>query len=137
MKRTMTAAALALLLLTGCSGGDQGGEPAATPTTPPTPSVSATPVPITGDLGADLAAKGSLVGPDVLSSYDAYMTPYICESPLGEGEGVRFKDQVARFADGQTSIGEGPDALRLIVAYHCPDRAGNLEAELLALAGTP
>lgn len=136
MKRTMTAAALTLLLLTGCSGGDQGSEPTATPTTPPTPSVSATPVPTTGDLGADLADKGSTVGAEDLGSYDAYMSAYICESPLGEGEGVRFKDQVARFADGQTSIGEGPDALRLIVAYHCPDRAGNLEAELQALSDT-
>ncbi|WP_159803295.1 hypothetical protein [Arthrobacter zhaoguopingii] len=82
------------------------------------------PVPISGVYEEDLAAVG--VVPDDITSYAAFMRGNVCEGDTSDSLGS-FRRNVRVMHDGEPSMGSGAEALRLTVAYFCPERAGALE----------
>jgi hypothetical protein len=133
-------ALLSAALLTGCAGSPSAA-PAATVThtvtaTPtPTPSKTAakatpTPVPVktSGNYGTDLAAAG--VVPDSVSRYAAFMEEELCNAPLTTRrpfDYTEFSNSVRTLAS--TAL-DDIAAVRVSVAYFCPERKALAEEAL-------
>lgn len=151
LRRTRVAAALAIatIALTSCASTVRDSTVTSTTrasSTPPaskqtaSPSVSAVAeatstetqstdtVQITGDYKADVMAAG--YAPDDPVDFDellGWFEGHLCEDPMGKGEDQLFNDYdrwVERMAtDGQI----GPDLLRVVVEYRCPERSEALD----------
>lgn len=140
MKIPATMALLPAALLTACSG-----TPAAAPATTVTHTVTATPTPTSGktaakpasppaqektsgNYGTDLAAAGVI--PDSVARFAAFMEEELCEAPLTTRRPFNYTE----FSNSvRTLASTAPDdiaAVRLSVAYFCPERKSLAEEAL-------
>lgn len=147
MKKFAVPAVLSAALLAGCAGAPSAGAPTVTATATTTvtaaaaatksPSPKATPSPsptsfsvkISGNYGADLAAAGII--PDSVPSYGQFMKENLCDEPLTPH--TFWKDRSEFSESLRTLASAAPDdvaAVRLSVAYFCPERQALAEAAL-------
>lgn len=145
MKNTAALATLSVVLVAGCTSPST---PAATPATttpastaaaefipepsatPSTESPSPEPVPVetSGDYGADLATAGVI--PDDVLDYGQFMKEELCDASLGKH---KFWDRSVLSENIRTLASAEPDdvaAVRISVAYFCPERAELAEEAL-------
>lgn len=141
MKTLAATAALAAVLLTGCSGPPSASVPTVTVTatttaTPaaapaktaaPAPTATPTPVKTSGNYGADLAAASVI--PDSVSRYAQFMEEQLCDAPLTIARPFKYTHFSNRVRI-QGSDADDVAATRLSVAYFCPERAELAEAAL-------
>ena len=135
----ITATAIVLLALTGCSDApddDTSTDPSSASSgsseTPdqesatPTDSQEFTP---SGDFATDVQAVG--IEPDDMSLYEDFMADGVCDSELepiaGESSFERF---VRTTGDTSPESGRHPDVLRAAAAYNCPNRESLVEDAL-------
>ncbi|MFJ6377412.1 hypothetical protein ACIQH9_17050 [Pseudarthrobacter oxydans] len=86
-----------------------------------------------GHYGADLGAAG--IVPDDAKDYGDYLAKHLCQSSLTQASAIgSFNYGVDRFGKpGGESSGTGPAAVRLTVAYYCPERTAAAEKQLKTL----
>lgn len=90
--------------------------------------------PITGDFEADLESIGVHLNYPAEEFRASYKRD-LCDSDLQETVGPgSFAVMVKRYGGGDPSGGMGPDVVRLVISYDCPDRADGAEEYLSELA---
>lgn len=147
MKKLAITAVISAALLAGCAGPPSASAPTVTVTATATVTASAaptktaaaevtpTPSPITasvkisGDYGSDLAAAGVI--PDSVPRYGQFMKENLCDEPLTPHS--FWKDR-SEFSESLRTLASSDSddiaAVRLSVAYYCPERQALAEAAL-------
>ncbi|QCU77154.1 hypothetical protein E7744_02165 [Citricoccus sp. SGAir0253] len=80
---------------------------------------------ITGDYEADVRATG--YEPDDFDELMGWFEGHLCDDPMGKGEDQLFNDYDRWVERKATDDQIGPDLLRIVVEYRCPERSDALD----------
>lgn len=141
LRRIRVTAALAItsIALISCASTVREGSVASTTDTPPaseqlaspsaaaavepatTETQSAETVQITGNYRADVRATG--YDSDDFDELLGWLEGHLCEDPMGKGKNQLFNDYDRWVERMATDDQIGPDLLRVVVEYRCPERS--------------
>lgn len=145
LRRTRVAAALAMtsIALTSCASSVRDGSADESPsalstpssyehsTSPrgetgePTPTEDTDELQITGDYETDVLATG--YEPDDFDELMGWFEGHLCDDPMGKGEDQLFNSYDRWIQRMATDDQIGPDLLRVVVEYRCPERSEALD----------